>query len=154
MPDAWPKPTTDSRSTLVVRTRFHETDLMGIVHHATYLLYFESARVEYLRRRGTDYTAWTRRGVHLAVAESHVKHKRPLKFDDRILIETTLAELGRASAQFSYRLAREEAPGELCAEGTTLLACVGNDGGIQLIPEDLALSIAGPETRPRPSDQA
>jgi acyl-CoA thioester hydrolase len=154
MPDAWPRPSSDSRSTLVLRTRFYETDLMGIVHHATYLLYFETARVEYLRRRGTDYTVWTKRGVHLAVAESHIKHKRPLRFDDRIVIETTLAELGRASAQFTYRLAREDAPSELIAEGSTQLACVGDDGDVRLIPEDLAAMICGPETQARALDQA
>jgi acyl-CoA thioester hydrolase len=154
MPAVWPRPTPDSRSTLVLRTRIYETDLMGIVHHAAYLHYFETARVEYLRRRGSEYTTWTQRGVHLAVAESHVRHKRPLRFDDRIVIETTLTELGRASAQFTYRLVRESALDETVAEGTTLLACVGNDGMIGLIPEDLAQSICGPETHPRPPDPA
>jgi acyl-CoA thioester hydrolase len=127
---------------------------MGVIHHAAYLTYFEAARVEYLRRRGTGYRVWIERGAHLAVAESTVRHKRPLRFDDRFVIETTLVELGRASAKFSYRLVREGAETEVVAEGTTLLACVGNDGDIRLIPEELAATICGPETTPRLPDQA
>jgi acyl-CoA thioester hydrolase len=154
MPSLWPTPNAQSRSVLVLRVRFCETDQMGVVHHAAYLPYFEAARVEYLRRRGTDYTQWVRRGTHLAVAESLVRYKKPLRFDDRFVIETTLAELGRASAKFIYRVVREDAANDLVAEGSTLLACVGNDGGIQLIPEDLAASMCRPETTPRPLDQA
>lgn len=154
MPSIWPTPNAQSRSDLILRVRFCETDQMGVVHHAAYLPYLEAARVEYIRRRGSDYSTWVRRGAHLAVAESVVRYKRPLRFDDRFIIETTLAELGRASAKFTYRLLREDATGELIAEGSTLLACVGNDGGIQLIPEDLAGCLCGPETTPRSADQA
>jgi acyl-CoA thioester hydrolase len=154
MPTTWPTPTADSRSTLVLRARFCETDQMGVVHHAAYLVYFEAARTEYLRRRGTEYSVWIKRGAHLAVAESHVRHKRPLRFDDRFAIDATLSELGRASAKFTYRLVQENAPNEIVAEGSTLLACVGDDGDIKLIPEDLAATLCGPETTLRPADQA
>ena len=78
----------------IVRVRFRDTDLMGVVHHATYLEYLEAGRVEYLRRRGMDYVEWTRRGVHLAVAEVHVRYRKSARFDDRIVVETRLAELG------------------------------------------------------------
>ncbi len=149
----WPIPSSDSCSTFVSRARFCETDQMGVIHHAAYLTYFEAARIEYLRRRGADYRVWMERGAHLAVAESQVRHKRPLRFDDRFVIETKLTELGRASARFTYRLVREGAASEIVAEGVTLLACVGNDGDIRLIPEDLANSLCGPETAPRPLDQ-
>jgi acyl-CoA thioester hydrolase len=118
---------------------------MGVIHHAVYLTYFEVARVEYLRRRGTGYAAWTERGVHLAVAESHVRHKRPLRFDESVAIDVTLTELGRASMTFTYRMFRPTAPSETVAEGDTLLATVGNDGAIRLMPDDLARSLCGPE---------
>jgi acyl-CoA thioester hydrolase len=118
---------------------------MGVIHHAVYLTYFEAARVEYLRRRGTGYSSWTDRGVHLAVAESHVRHKRPLRFDECVSIETALSELGRASMTFTYRITRVDASREVVAEGDTLLATVGNDGAIRLMPEDLARSLCGVE---------
>src|SRR5438128_1013117 len=54
----------------VVRVRFGETDLMGIVHHGTYISYFEVGRVEYMRRRGLDYNSWTELGIHLPVVEA------------------------------------------------------------------------------------
>jgi acyl-CoA thioester hydrolase len=118
---------------------------MGVIHHAVYLTYFEAARVEYLRRRGTGYSVWTDRGVHLAVAESHVRHKRPLRFDECVTIDTVLSELGRASMTFTYRITRPQVSGEVVAEGDTLLATVGNDGAIRLMPEDLARSVCAPE---------
>jgi acyl-CoA thioester hydrolase len=118
---------------------------MGVIHHAVYLTYFEVARVEYVRRRGAGYAAWTERGVHLAVAESRVRHKRPLRFDESVAIEVTLSELGRASMTFTYRIMRKDAPTEVVAEGDTLLATVGNDGAIRLMPDDLARSLCGAE---------
>jgi acyl-CoA thioester hydrolase len=118
---------------------------MGVIHHAVYLTYFEAARVEYFRRRGSGYKVWTERGYHLAVAESHVRHKKPLRFDERIAIEVRLSELGRASMLFTYRLVRPEAPSEVVAEGDTLLACVGNDGAIRLMTQDLAVTLCVPE---------
>ena len=154
MPVKWPTPGADSHTTIVMRARFCETDQMGVIHHAVYLTYFEAARIEYLRRRGAEYRLWMERGAHLAVAESQVRHKRPLRFDDRFVIEISLIELGRASARFSYRLVREGAEAEVVAEGATLLACVNNEGAIRLIPEELAASLCGPELTPRPPDQA
>jgi acyl-CoA thioester hydrolase len=121
---------------------------MGVIHHAVYLTYFEAARVEYVRRRGPGYAGWTERGVHLAVAESHVRHKRPLRFDENVTVEATLVELGRASMTFAYRMTRPEAPTDIVAEGDTLLATVGNDGAIRLMPEDLARLLCGPERFP------
>lgn len=137
----------------IVRVRFRDTDLMGVVHHATYLEYLEAGRVEYLRRRGMDYGEWTRRGVHLAVAEVQVRYRKSARFDDRIVVETRLAELGRASVRFAYRITREGAE-ELIAEGETLLACVKDNGGMQRLPEELANVLRGPETVGREPDKA
>ena len=69
-----------SRHTL--RVRFGETDLMGIVHHGTYISYFEVGRVEYMRRRGLDYHSWTQLGIHLPVVEVHVRYRRTARFDE------------------------------------------------------------------------
>ena len=58
------------KSTEMMRVRFAETDLMGIVHHASYLLYCELGRVEWLRKRGVTYADWAAKGVHLPVVEA------------------------------------------------------------------------------------
>jgi acyl-CoA thioester hydrolase len=134
-----------------VRVRFGETDLMGIVHHAQYLLYFEAGRVEYLRRRGVRYGVWATRGLHLPVIAAELRYKRTARFDDVLIVESRLGELGRVKLRFDYRLLRELADGgeELVTEGSTTLACVGDDHAPKRIPLDVVDVVRGPEIQPR-----
>lgn len=140
-------------SRYVVRVRFGETDLMGIVHHAAYLSYFEAGRVEYLHRRGIGYLDWTRRGIHLPVVEAHVRYRKMARFDDLLIVETRLEQLTRATVRFGYRIVRQQPDEELVTEGHTLLACVGENHSLQRIPLELAKILEGPETHPRPIDR-
>src|SRR5580693_9265251 len=112
-----------ARSTVRVRVRFCETDLMGIVHHGSYAAYLEVARVEWLRRRGVTYASWASRGLHLAVAELTLRYRTPARFDEELDVETSLALARAASVRFEYRIVRAS-DGALIAEGATLLACV------------------------------
>ena len=121
-----------ARSVVRMRVRFAETDLMGIVHHGSYALYLEQARVEWLRRRGVFYADWAGRGNHLAVAELHVRFRAPARFDDELDVETTLAHLGAASMRFDYRVTRHP-DGALLAEAHTLLACVDDKGALRRV---------------------
>jgi acyl-CoA thioester hydrolase len=111
-------------SHLVFRVRFCETDLMGIVHHANYLPYFEMGRVEWLRARGVTYAQWAQRGVHLPVVEVTTRYRKPVRFDDELTLTTTLAELKQHSLRYDYRLRLGGEQGELAAEGSTRLASV------------------------------
>src|SRR3954463_12328276 len=104
-----------------LRVRFCETDLMGVGHHSTCLAYFEAGRVEWLRRRGVTYADWANRGVHLPVVEAHVNYKAPSRFDDLLVVETTLAELRSVSLKFTYVIRRD---GASIAEGWTRLGCI------------------------------
>jgi acyl-CoA thioester hydrolase len=133
-----------------VRVRFGETDLMGIVHHAVYLSYFEAGRVEYLRRRGIEYLEWATRGVHLPVVEAHLRYRKTARFDELLLLDTRLSELGRVKVRFDYRLLRPLDGGEeLVAEGFTLLACVNDAHSPTRMPADVAGALRGPESSPR-----
>lgn len=118
-----------------IRVRFCETDLMGIVHHANYLAYFEEGRVDWLRKRDVTYAEWAHKGVHLPVVEAHTRYRAPLAFDDIVDIETRLSELKAYSVRFDYRATKN---GVLLAEAHTKLACVGPDHKLRPIPEDLA----------------
>jgi len=138
----------------IVRARFCDTDLMGIVHHGKYLEYFEAARVEYMHRRGVSYLEWTKRGIHLPVVEANIRYRRSVKFDERIAVEVTLTELGRATVKFTYRIVRDDPGAELVSEGTTMLACVGDDMVPRRLPDDFAALLCQKETHPRPLDQA
>lgn len=112
---------TKSTTVTPLRIRFCETDLMGIVHHGNYLLYFEMGRVEWLRNRGVTYADWASKGTHLAVVEANVAFRAPARFDDLLALETTLSELRSASMRFTYRLLRGD---QLVAQGFTRLATV------------------------------
>jgi acyl-CoA thioester hydrolase len=134
-----------------VRVRFCDTDLMGIVHHANYLAYFEMGRVEWLRRRGVTYADWTRRGLHLPVVDASVRYRAPARFDDSLVVLVQLVELRAASLRFDYRLERGS---ELLAEGSTRLACIGSEHKPQRFPSDVLRVLVSPECLPAPAESA
>ncbi len=117
----------------LLRVRFCETDLMGIVHHAQYLTYFEAGRVEWLRRRGLNYATWTAEELHLPVVDAVLRYRSPARFDDVLTIETRLVELRRASLRYAYAITRES-DATLLAEGETRLACVDAAHTVRRIP--------------------
>ncbi|MDB5219934.1 MAG: 4-hydroxybenzoyl-CoA thioesterase family active site protein [Myxococcaceae bacterium] len=123
-----------STTTTSLRVRFCETDLMGIVHHATYLVYFEAGRVEWLRRRGITYAEWTARGVQVPVASAELQYRAPSRFDDVLAIETTLTKLRSVSLDYTYRIRRGDT---LIAEGFTRLACIDMSHKLLRIPEEI-----------------
>jgi acyl-CoA thioester hydrolase len=135
-----------------LRVRFGETDLMGIVHHGTYISYFEVGRVEYMRRRGLDYHSWTELGIHLPVVEAYVRYRKSARFDELLCVETKLTELARVKIRFEYRLLREVADTaeEIVAEGHTLLACVDQHHIPRRIPPEAEAVLLGPEVTQLP----
>lgn len=130
-------------SALEMRVRFCETDLMGIVHHASYLVYFEAGRVEWLRRRGVVYRDWAAKGVHLPVVEANAAYKTPARFDDLLVVETTLSELRAVSMKFSYAIKRDDV---LVAEGFTRLGCIDDKHKLMKIPDYMRDVLLGGET--------
>jgi acyl-CoA thioester hydrolase len=138
-------PTLDPRKAVThseMRVRFCETDLMGIVHHAQYLTYFEAGRVEWLRRRGITYASWTAQDIHLPVVDATLKYRAPARFDDVLVVETRLSDLRWASVRFVYAIRREQ---EIVAEGETRLACVSGAHVLRRIPPDVLAVLAGGE---------
>jgi acyl-CoA thioester hydrolase len=133
-----------------VRVIYGDTDQMGVVYYANYLRYFEAGRNEFIRARGLRYRDFEARfGLRLPVAEAQVSYRAPARYDDLITVETSLAEVRRASARFGYRIVRE---GEVLATGHTLHACVDLEGRLQRMPAELLARLAGGE-RTKPIDQ-
>src|SRR5579859_717778 len=130
-------------SSSTLRVRFCDTDLMGIVHHANYLSYFEAGRVDWLRRRGVTYADWAARGIHLPVVEANVRYRAPARFDEVLDVETRMTQLRAYSLSFDYRLERD---GVLLAEATTRLACVNQAHALSRIPPDVLRILASGET--------
>jgi acyl-CoA thioester hydrolase len=131
-------------SVVRIRVRFGETDLMGIVHHASYVHYMEVARIEWLRRRGVAYAEWASQGVHLPVVDLSVQYRAPARFDDEIDVHVSLVEVGAASVRFAYRLLRA-ADGTLCTAGATRLACIDSQLTLRRISPEIAEFLRQPE---------
>jgi acyl-CoA thioester hydrolase len=122
-------------STYPLTVRFCETDLMGIVHHANYLVYFEAGRVDWLHKRGIQYEAWVQKGIHLPVVETRLRYRKAARFDEHLVVASTCAEVTRVTVRFGYVITRGE---DRICEGETLLACVGHDLLPKRIPADIA----------------
>ena len=129
-------------SRVAIRVRFAETDLMGIVHHANYLLYFEEARVAYLARRGAVYTEWVAQGVHLPVIDTRIRFRSAALFHDQLEIECWIGEVTRVAVRFDYRVYRAQT---LLAEGYTTLACVDDKRAPRRIPPEILEQITRDE---------
>ena len=102
----------------VVRVRYADTDQMGMAYHGNYARWFEVGRTEMLRAQGMSYREVEAAGIRMPVLEVHCRYLEPARYDDELVIETVLAEHGRASLRFEYRVVRE-ADGELLACGMT-----------------------------------
>jgi acyl-CoA thioester hydrolase len=110
--------------TTEVRVRYAETDQMGIVYYANYLVWFELGRVELLRSLGLAYSRLeTDHGCILPVIEATCRYKSPARYDDEILIETRPAMMRGSVLKFAYRILRKAPEGgerALLAEGETV----------------------------------
>ena len=107
-----------------VRVRFAETDAQGIAHHASFLVWFEVARVAYLEEYAGGYRAIRERGLEALTTEVHVRYHRAAYFDDRLTVWTRCAELRGARFRYEYRVERD---GELVADGSTSHATVDRE---------------------------
>jgi acyl-CoA thioester hydrolase len=106
---------------LELTVRFAETDAQGVAHHAAYLVWFETARIEYLRRFDGGYPGLREQGVEATTSEVYVRYVRPVAFDDRLVIRTCCSEIRGARFRYEYVVERD---GETVAEGWTGHACV------------------------------
>ena len=117
--------------TTEVRVRYAETDQMGIVYYANYLVWFELGRVECLRALGLAYSRLEKdHGLILPVIESHCRYRAPARYDDEIVIETRPGLMRGSVIKFEYHLYRksheEGKKRELLAEGHTVhVVCDG-----------------------------
>ena len=119
---------------LSIRVRYPEVDAMGYVHHSRYLQYFEMGRVELLRSHGISYADLERQGCFFVVASVECKYRAPARYDEELTLITRIARQAHASITHEYELRRG---GTVLAVATTKIACVGRDGQLMPIPEEL-----------------
>jgi acyl-CoA thioester hydrolase len=116
-----------------IRVRYAETDRMGLLHHANYLVYFEQARTELLRQGGGNYRSLEDAGFFLVIVKAEVKYKAPAHYDDVLTIRTTLTRATPVRLEHKYEVFDPD--GKPLAEGATTLACVDRDGKLQAMPD-------------------
>jgi acyl-CoA thioester hydrolase len=114
-----------------LRVRYGETDQMGRVHHANYLLYMEEARTGMMRALGARYASLEADGVGLPVRKASLRYRSAAKYEELLVVETSIERVGPASITFTYRIVRPETDGQstAIASGSTELACISMAGG-------------------------
>jgi acyl-CoA thioester hydrolase len=120
---------------VTIRVRYAETDRMGLLHHANYLVYFEQARTELLRDQGATYKDLEDGGFLLVLTRVEVRYRRPAYYDDLLTVRTTVERTTSVRIDHRYEVFR--GAGELVAEGSSTLACVDRTGRPQALPEFL-----------------
>ncbi|GIW82145.1 MAG: thioesterase [Gemmatales bacterium] len=114
-----------------IRVRYAETDRMGLLHHANYLVYFEQGRTELLRSLGLAYKDLEDQGYFLVLTKIEVRYRNPARYDDLLTLRTTVVRTTSVRIDHHYELFRD---GLLLADGTSTLACVDRQGRVQALP--------------------
>jgi acyl-CoA thioester hydrolase len=118
-----------------VRVRYAETDQMGVVYHANYLVWFEVGRVELMRALGVEYKKMEiEDDCHIVVADAHCRYERSARYDEVVRIRTRISESRNRIVKFAYEVFRDT-DGELLATGDTTHIICGSNGRPRLLPQ-------------------
>lgn len=109
-------------TTTEVRVRYAETDQMGVAYHANYLIWCEIGRTDFIRNAGMSYADMERDGLGLAVSDAAVRYHTSAKYDDLIIVETSLTEVKSRAVTFHYAMARADTGAKLATASTTLIS--------------------------------
>ena len=130
-----------------VRVRYAETDQMGIVYYANYLVWFELGRVELLRSLGLAYSQLEKEHeCILPVVEATCRYRAPARYDDEILIESWPSLVRGRVIKFAYRILRKAQDGgenTLLAEGETVHVVCDDQLQRKPLPEHYAEALKG-----------
>ncbi|MGH9487103.1 MAG: acyl-CoA thioesterase [Terriglobales bacterium] len=129
-----------SYSETQVRVRYAETDQMGVVYYANYLVWFEVGRVEHLRQRGINYSDMEADDCKIAVVEARCRYKSPARYDDIVTIRTWVSRRRGPVVHFQYQALRA-GDGTLLAEGETVHVCIDRNFQACALPEKYQLPV-------------
>jgi acyl-CoA thioester hydrolase len=131
-----------------LRVRYAETDQMGVVYYANYLVWFEIGRSEFCRAHGFEYRDMEREdGLCIIVAEASCRYKASAHYDDEIVVNTCLRAVRKRVLIFEYEVYRQ-ADNVLLAEGETTHVIVNREGRPCALPEKYREAfLAGPRVR-------
>jgi acyl-CoA thioester hydrolase len=121
--------------------RYAETDAMGIVHHSAYIVWFEAARSDFMRRIGSSYSAVERAGFYFRLAELGARYLAPAFYDELITVRTWISEMHSRELVFCYTVLRPsdpvvDRPEQVLATGFTKLICTDAGGHVRRLPDE------------------
>ena len=125
-----------------LRVRYAETDQMGVVYHANYLVWCEIGRTDYIRALGRSYADMERDGVTLAVSDAALRFVGSARYDDPIIVRTRLTALRSRGLAFSYRIEHAET-GRLLVTATTSLIALDRSGRPARLPDVVQRILSG-----------
>jgi len=128
----------------LLRVRYAETDKMGIVYYANYLIWFEIGRTEFCRARGFSYRDMEENeDAFLVVAESYCRYKAAAFYDDELLVRTHITEMRKRSLRFGYEIVRA-GDGQIIAEGETGHVVTDASGRVRSFPDGYSQRLLAP----------
>lgn len=121
--------------TVDLRVRYQETDQMGVVYYANYLIWFEVARTEFFRAMNLDYKKLEDdKQIYLPVVEARCRYRSPVRYDDQVSISAGLSSVKNARINFEYEVKCGE---KLSATGTTEHTFVNSEGAPIPVPSEI-----------------
>ena len=121
-------------SETLIRVNYSETDQMGVVYHARYLVWLDIARTEHLRLSGMSYRELEESGLRLAVSEVAIRYRQPARYDDRVRIRCWVREAASRKVDFGYAV-EHAGDGRLLATATTSLMALDTTMTLSRLPE-------------------
>ncbi len=127
-----------------IRVRYAETDQMGVVYHANYLVWCEIGRTDFIRSRGMSYAEMERTGIRLAVTEVTMRLHASARYDDLVRVTTSLVAVRSRAVEFAYEITRSDTGTGIASVRTALVSLSPQGRPVSLSPEIRALLQRGP----------
>jgi acyl-CoA thioester hydrolase len=125
-----------------LRVRYAETDQMGVVYYANYFIWMEIGRTDYCKTVGFSYREMEKEDANMAAVDASCRYIAPARYDDEILVRTSIERLNRRLITFAYSISNAET-GETLAEGKTVHIPMNKEGRKCLIPEKYLALLQG-----------
>jgi acyl-CoA thioester hydrolase len=119
-----------------IRVRYAETDAMGIVHHSSYIVWFEVGRTEWLEARGYSYAEFEKTGFFLVVSEIGVRYLQAARYGDTVLLRTRASEVKSRAIRFEYEVLRADTETVL-VKGFSRHILTDHEGNVRTWPESM-----------------
>ncbi|HBY93039.1 MAG: acyl-CoA thioesterase [Ardenticatenaceae bacterium] len=128
---------------ITFRVRYAETDQMGIVHHSVYFIWFEEARSDFMRARGSSYAEFERAGLLLPLSGASARFLAPARYDQPVTVRVWVERLRSRTLTFGYEV-RAAQSGQTLVTGSTTHIVTTRDGQVTTWPPEWRAKLLGP----------